>query len=662
MIKYINQTAFFLVFLITTIGQSLASPQLFFEAYDWETEAIYEKVKFEDQGAVILKDMKAVEFYFDPEYSATLQLYTVHTKIQVNTHEAVEIYNKHYMPMSKVLAIEDLRVRVLSESGVREIEEIDLKDYQGEDDYSSYKYFAIDGVEVGSQIEYIYTFKMIPQLEGSREFFQSDELKLNAEFHIICEDKMFFTTKSYNGFSAMVLDSTTIDGKNHYFARMDKIDPLESELYALYTNNLMRVEFKVDHILPANDVKLYTYQQISNQLNAYLHSGRTKKTDKMISKLLKTLKLEGRGEAERIRTIENYVKRNIAVSESGGDEIDDLAYVIEKHVTNQRGIMKLFVSMFELNGIDYYLGLTSDRTRVVMDPDFESYSFLENYFFYFPGIDKYLAPTESLYRLGYIPYNWTNNFGLFIKNTKLGETTAGIGEVRFIEPLEYLDSEDILDINVGFNGDFDELNIDIQRSLTGYNATYIQPIFELIPAAETKKVAISLLNLSGKDVELKNFEAKNATLDSFYLKPFILQGEASTRSAFYDRAGSRYLLKIGELIGEQVAMYQQNERKLPVQNEFNRNYRRTISIEVPEGYEVLNLEDLRQKLSYSDENGQDAMGFESSYIIEGNTVTVNVREFYKKLDWPLEKFDEFRQVINAAADFNKKVLILEKTG
>lgn len=641
--------------------QALASPQLFFEAYDWESTANYEKVKFDDQGAVILKDLKAIEFYFDSEYNTLLQLSTFHTKVQVNTHEAVEIYNKHYMPMNRVLAIEDLRVRVLSESGVREIEEIDLKDYQGQDDYSSYKYFAIDGVEVGSQIEYIYTFKMIPQLEGSREFFQSDELKLNTEFHIFCEDKMFFNTKSYNGFTEVILDTVSVDGKNHYYAKMEKIDPLESELYAPYTNNLMRIEYKVDYILPASDVKLYTYHQLSNQLNAYLLGGKTKKTEKAVSKLSKSLKLDGKSEIEKIRIIENFIKRNIALSESGGDEINNLEYVIEKHVANQRGIMKLFVALFEINEIDYYFGLTSDRTRVVMDPEFESYSFLENYFFYFPGIDKYMAPTESLYRLGFIPYNWSNNYGLFVRNVKLGGTTAGIGEVRFIEPLEYKESEDVLDIQLDFVGEFEELDIDIQRSLTGYNATYIQPIFEIIPENETKSVAMKLLNFSGKDVELQSFEVKNATLDSFYLKPFILKGHANTKSSFFNKAGGRYLLKIGEMIGEQVAMYQQNERKLPVENEFNRNYQRTIRFELPKGYKVTNLEDLNLKLTYSEEDGQDAMGFQSSYEIKGNQVIVYIHEYYKKLDLPLEKFDQFRKVINAAADFNKKVLIFEKT-
>ena len=180
--------------MLMFIQQLSFGENLFYNDYDWDVEPTFELVQseYDDQNAVVLKDLKSLEFFFDEEYDALLQLFTVHSKIQVNTHEAVEMYNKHYMPMNRVLGIEDLRARVITKDGVREIDEIDLKDHEGEDEYSSYKFFAIEGVEVGSQIEYIYTFKMMPQLEGGREFFQTDELKLNTEFHLYCEDKMFF--------------------------------------------------------------------------------------------------------------------------------------------------------------------------------------------------------------------------------------------------------------------------------------------------------------------------------------------------------------------------------------------------------------------------------------------------------------------------------------
>ena len=133
--------------------------------------------------------------------------------------------------------------------------------------------------------------------------------------------------------------------------------------------------------------------------------------------------------------------------------------------------------------------------------------------------------------------------------------------MKFIEPLPYDKNEDILNINIDFENDFEELSLDIERTLSGYNATFIQPIFEIVPESETKSVITELLNLSGKDVELNDFGLQNVSLDSFYLKPFVIKGSGKTSSSFYDKAGDRYLFKIGEVIGEQVEMYQEEEKE-----------------------------------------------------------------------------------------------------
>jgi len=645
--------------LLLLLNLSTKAAPLFYEAYDWSEEPVYELVDEPGQNVVFLKDMKTIEFFYDTEFNSLVQYYTVHNKIQVNAHEAIEMYNKHYIATSRVLGIEDLRVRVITANGVKENDEVNLKDYQGEDKYSSYKYFAIDGVEIGSQIEYIYTLKMIPQLEGSREIFQSDELKLNNELNIYCDNKIHFNIKSYNGFAEVKLDTTT-DGKNHYNAIMDRIEPLRPEPYGPYQNSLMRVEYKVSYIEPANDVKLYTYDQLANQLNTYFREEISKKSIGKLKKLSQELKLSSLGEEEKIRTIEDYIKRNISISEATTEDPENIELILEKKVTNQRGVMKLFTWLFDTNQVDFLLGLTSDRSRVKMDSAFESYNWLENYLFYFPGIDKYMAPTEMLFRIGYIPYNWSNNYGLFIKSVKIGNTTAGIGEIRFIEPLPYDANEDKIDVTVKIDNDFDELKLFIERQMSGYNVSFIQPVFDLVPEKERKMVINELLNISDKDVELDEFKVENSSLETFYHKPLIIHGVVTTSNSFFDKAGNRYLLKIGELIGNQVEMYQEEERKLPVENEYNRNYERTISFNIPEGYEVRNLNDLNMDLVYKDKDGQQSMGFQSNYTVVGNEVKVTINEFYKSLDYPLEQFDDFRKVINAAADFNKKVLIFQK--
>ena len=60
------------------------------------------------------------------------------------------------------------------------------------------------------------------------------------------------------------------------------------------------------------------------------------------------------------------------------------------------------------------------------------------------------------------------------------------------------------------------------------------------------------------------------------------------------------------------------------------------------------------------ENDQLTMGFVSSYMMEGNTLTITIMEEYRKTSYPLSQYDDFRKIINAAADFNKVALVLEK--
>lgn len=82
-------------------------------------------------------------------------------------------------------------------------------------------------------------------------------------------------------------------------------------------------------------------------------------------------------------------------------------------------------------------------------------------------------------------------------------------------------------------------------------------------------------------------------------------------------------------------------------------------VEIPIGYQVKNLNDLNINILHKDGDEQ-TMGFKSSYTQTGRNITINIVEDYRKIQYPLSQFEDFKKVINAAADFNKVVLVLEK--
>jgi hypothetical protein len=59
-------------------------------------------------------------------------------------------------------------------------------------------------------------------------------------------------------------------------------------------------------------------------------------------------------------------------------------------------------------------------------------------------------------------------------------------------------------------------------------------------------------------------------------------------------------------------------------------------------------------------NGQVSCCFTSDYEVTGNQLVIYSTEYYSELTYPVEDFEDFRMVINAAADFNKKTILLSK--
>ena len=126
-----------------------------------------------------------------------------------------------------------------------------------------------------------------------------------------------------------------------------------------------------------------------------------------------------------------------------------------------------------------------------------------------------------------------------------------------------------------------------------------------------------------------------------------------------ERAGNKILLKIGEVIRQQVEMYQEKPRQFLVNIEYPHILHRTIRIEIPEGYQVKNPGSLNMRQAFP-ETSQPTIKFESVFKQDGSIIEVTIQEEYQQVEYGVEAFEPFRKVINAAADFNKVVLVLEK--
>ena len=106
-------------------------------------------------------------------------------------------------------------------------------------------------------------------------------------------------------------------------------------------------------------------------------------------------------------------------------------------------------------------------------------------------------------------------------------------------------------------------------------------------------------------------------------------------------------------------MYQEKPRQLPVELPFPHVLQRIIHLHLPDGYAIKNLKDAEINIVHK-EGDEVTMGFVSTAKQNGQDIEIIINESYKRLSYPLTQFEEFKKVINAAADFNKVVFVLEK--
>jgi hypothetical protein len=93
--------------------------------------------------------------------------------------------------------------------------------------------------------------------------------------------------------------------------------------------------------------------------------------------------------------------------------------------------------------------------------------------------------------------------------------------------------------------------------------------------------------------------------------------------------------------------------------EFGHFEQRRIELQIPEGYQIRNLQDLRMKQVYT-ENGVQTMGFISDFSLNGNVLVIDIMEDYRNISYPVGQYEEFRKIINTSSDFNKVVLVMEE--
>ena len=629
-----------------------------FKNYDWDEKETKVEIpeQYKNEKEVILQRTTKIEIVVVGNNAK--QYHLLHEKIYINSDDAIERNNKIYIPFSLDESVLLNKARVILKNGtVIHLDKKDIKEDVDQEKGMKYNYFAVNGLEKGAVIEKLYVLQESPEFTGSTIKMQDDYPIADLRFELITPNYLIFKTKSYNGLSEAIIDDKSIPNTIVLSVSEKNIPALDNnENYSNWNLQLKLFRYKLDENLMNGGRNLNNFKGFSTSVFDRLNPELDKKDQKALEDFCKTI-TKSNDLQEQIWNIENKIKKTITYDKYI-DNKETLSEIIHSKQANQTDILKIYLAVFKKYKIENNVVFTSNRYKIPFDKEFESFENLSELLFYFPSIKKYLTPTEIEYRIPLFPATLANNNGLFIKEKTFAGVKMGIGEINFIEIPGSDVTHDIMDITVDFTKDLENPLITSKISFGGYSALNFQAIKDFASAEQYKTVLKSIAENYTVETEYKTLNTENDGTEFIGKKPFVLN-VAFDGKDLTKKAGENYLFSVGETIGKQMEFYQENKRTLPVEIDYPHYYTRKIKILLPKGATVKNLDKFTMDFK-NDVNGKTEAAFISKYTQKEDEIIVDNVEYYNIVNYPLAKFDEYKAVINAAADFNKIVIIVTK--
>lgn len=626
--------------------------------YDWEaTPATPDVSAYADRSVVLLDRHIRGQFLESGEHVYYYELF--HMRMYLADQSAVEGNSTVDLPMGHVNELLTLKARSVAPDGtVHELAQDAFKRSEDERDGSSRMYFAFEGLLPGSTVEYLMLALQRNELQGevTRLQFRSPVQRTSYELLVPADWKYDF--KGYNGAGAPAVDSSLSGILRHHIELKD-LPPVDDEPSATPERYSMYLVGKLDGS-PARNVRDYSgYISAARSYNRRIYPPLEKGTQRALATVLQKMHLDGDApDEDRIRAMDEHIRTNFRMAGSGSGDLDDLDQVLRTGNANELGMQRLYANLFHEAGVDHQLVITCDRTGTPFDKDFQCFSYLHDLGFFFPTINKYLDPTQLDLGLGYLPWENMGTHGLFVRNVVVNDVPTGLGTVKYIEELPAAATHHDLDISVTFTPDATAATVELKNDLTGYYAGSMQNFWPFLDEEQRAELIRDQFSYLTEGADAHEITVANGEHGKFGILPLEFTGTVTTQR-LCGRAGEDIFFKVGELIGPQSEMYAEKDRKLPVDVGYNRYYRRHLRIMLPAGWTVDEIGGLTINKKLGTE-GKVLAEFKSTATLEGDTLTVEANEYYECIHVPLEQFEDYRAVINAAADFNKQAILLRR--
>lgn len=628
-----------------------------FKPINWEKKPKFVEIhdSLLKENAVYLK--YEVRYDFRHEDDGNLYQYeTEHKIVRINNSESIKNFNTYYVNDESVLEWVAIKARTFSNDGkVSEFDKNNIKEVVDNENGNKYKIFAVDGIEEGNTVEFL-TIKKKSAESFIKDYLQFYYPVLKANYTISCPDKLRYLSKVYNG-EMQEQKPFFADSLMVYNFTGENIPALYDERYSYRNKNRLRIECRLDRNLYRGKYQINIWDVAAKSIYEQFFI-LSKKEQKRLEEFISGLNVEGLTEKECILYVEDIVKKDLLIQENYANGYTDLDFILEQKISYGKGIAKLLANVYKHLNIKHNIVMTSSRDNVEFDKDFPSWNYLSNYLIYFPTIDMYLDPAEKFYRLGDVSGLCTAQYGLFIREISVGDFKSAVADIKYIPESKAEDNYDQIYALVHLDIDGGSSKISLERAFKGISGGYFGKLISVMDDERKEKTlermsALSDLNPEYKEINIIDKSSHPKANDA----GFIFNCEMST-PALFEYAGNNILFKIGALIGPQSEMYQEGERQTTIEHAFNHLYFRELKIKIPEGYRIKNPQ--VGEINVTSSEVDPKFGFKSTVNMDKNSFTVTIDEYYKSVYAPKEEVEAFIKVVNAAADFNKVVLVLEK--
>lgn len=589
--------------------------------------------------------LKEVEYDYRDRETFTM---SVHSRVHINNDLGVEKHNRVFIPVKKEeksrfykglkLGLVELKGRVIKPNGeIVEVESSSFKEVENLEGMGAYSIFAFEGAEVGCELEYVYTVR---KTFASCKRIQTQENQSMRRYHLKVDFSSAMTVTSRLVKSDEIIEEYIDEDIDFQDSLIPAFSSISEEIFRNH------VDFCITKFTVANGhYNYFSYKQFKNNfyskvdpLNAQNRSrGR---------KLMKAAGLNKKNSLEQnIGLMKAYftkVNRDRDESLTAGEKLE---------------MMSLVLSKLKYNHAIYALG---DPTFGKLDKDFFSYFYLDDFMIYVFDKKQLISPTCVVcapYEIASGDINARLVY-LFTLRVNYKEAMVYPDDIPAQALMDIDTSHTVQTMRYQVTLDTDEMacNYAINYHGTGYYAWFMRSNYRYLESFpdKMKEWMDEQVDYYGVDPEVKSVQMQvNADSSMSYKAEYkddqLLEGSPQ-----------KLIFNVGMLIGTQSEMYDTVEFKHPEFMGKPHVYRYTIEIQIPQGYQASSLDDLNIKREARDKNGELTCRWTSYGEIKGDKIIVHIEEFYLKKRYELDEIEAYRKVINAAADFNKSIILFER--